>query len=87
MSFVDAISGILNFNVHGLFPLFFLFPLSFTFFCRFPSFAACCLRIVQTLMSSIWNACAAAGLRVLQEKHLIHRDLKPQVLYYPSDLL
>lgn len=24
--------------------------------------------------------CAAAGLQVLQLKHLIHRDLKPQVL-------
>lgn len=24
---------------------------------------------------------AASGLKVLQEKHLIHRDLKPQVLY------
>lgn len=25
-------------------------------------------------------SCAAAGLQVLQEKHLIHRDLKPQVI-------
>lgn len=51
------------------------------FFLYFFSFYA--LVLVETYCFCLFNFViifTAAGLQVLQEKHLIHRDLKPQVL-------
>ncbi|XP_023514936.1 serine/threonine-protein kinase ATG1a isoform X1 [Cucurbita pepo subsp. pepo] len=50
-----------------------------------------CLQLVffglglYTKFMSVWILCAATGLKVLQEKQLIHRDLKPQNLLLTSN--
>lgn len=51
-----------------------------------------CLQLVffglglYTKFMSVWILCAATGLKVLQEKQLIHRDLKPQVCCFQLNI-